>query len=84
MKNSNLDWRLQGQEKYLLGCKLTKQRYKPLRLEGDHDHCEFCFAKFSETNKESEKEGFVTLDGYRWICNNCFNDFKDKFKWEIQ
>ena len=82
MPNPN-DWRRQGQEKYLKGSKLSLKGYSPFREGWEHDHCEFCGAKFS-LNEEDIKEGYSTEDGYRWICIECFNDFKDEFFWQVE
>ena len=77
------DWRLQGQEKYLQNAELALEKYKKYREDWDHDHCEFCSAKFSEDIPDTFNEGYTTLDNYRWICENCFNDFKEKFNWKV-
>ncbi len=76
------DWRLQGQEKYLKEKILTKKQYHPYSKEWDHDHCEFCGRKFS-LNLGDLHEGYTTLDHYHWICEECFNDFKNDFAWVI-
>ncbi|MCB9092977.1 MAG: hypothetical protein H6620_10505 [Halobacteriovoraceae bacterium] len=78
------DWRLQGQEKYLKGVILELSSYKPSHKDSDHDHCEFCSAKFSEVIMGALKEGYKTQDGYRWICSSCFEDFKNTFNWIIK
>ncbi len=51
----------------------------------DHDHCEFCWAKFAEEIliPDSLHEGYATADNYRWICEACFEDFKDQFGWRL-
>ena len=75
------DWRLQGQEKYLKGITLTLKPYSKYRDGWDHDHCEFCQAKFMESNSiESLHEGYASKDNYHWICLQCFNDFKKMFE----
>jgi hypothetical protein len=75
------DWRLQGQEKYLQGVTVF---YKVDRkTTTDHDHCEFCWAKFSETIEGALKAGYTTADDYRWICKQCFDDFKDMFSFKV-
>jgi hypothetical protein len=74
------DWRLQGQEQYLKGVALARHRYKKLREDWDHDHCEFCSRKFSERPGDLN-EGYVTADCYRWVCDDCYGDFKDAFGW---
>lgn len=55
-------------------------------LEGDkiqlfwHEHCEFCYEK-ALTN---EKHVFYcTKDFEHWVCEKCFTDFKDKFRWKV-
>lgn len=80
--NSN-DWRRQGQEKYLKGVILELKNYSQYREGWEHDHCEFCGSKFS-LNEGDLQRGYVTKDNYRWICSNCFNDFKDEFVWKIE
>lgn len=82
IKPSPDDWRRQGQEKYLKGVELVFKDYQPYRKEWDHDHCEFCGDKFS-LNEGDLKMGYSTKDGYRWICKDCFNDFKEEFDWKI-
>lgn len=79
------DWRRQGQERYLTGVTLFFKRYS-LQKEGwDHDHCEFCGAKFMEANNDKTlTEGYATNNDYRWICMQCFEDFKGEYKWKIE
>jgi len=76
------DWRRQGQEKYLKGVNFVFKDYQPYRIGWDHDHCEFCGAKFS-LNGDDLKKGYSTEDSYRWICGDCFNDFKEEFNWQV-
>ena len=80
------DWRLTGQEDYLLFAKLKEvipsDYIKTLdNPEYFHEHCEFCMTK-PEDNKE--QKFYCTLDNYRWICEECYNDFKEKFKFNNQ
>lgn len=80
------DWRLMGQEKFLKGVRLVKQAYRryPLNPEWDHDHCEFCGAKFMvEDYPDVLHEGFSTENDYYWVCEKCFFDFKEYFAWEV-
>jgi hypothetical protein len=76
------DWRLQGQQSYLEGVELHWAKYHPYREGGDHDHCEFCQRKFALQRGDFD-EGYTTNDGYRWICKECYEDFKGMFKWKI-
>jgi Zn-finger protein len=81
MRESN-DWRLTNQESYLKCASLENRPYEPASQENDHDHCEFCFVKFTAlAMPETRQEGYSTPDGYRWICTACYTDFKDLFDW---
>ena len=77
MKNG--DWRLTNQMNYLFGKRLKKQAFHITRDEWDHEHCAFC----SEKIDESTGEAYSTTDNYHWICKECFEDFKELFKWEL-
>lgn len=74
------DWRRQGQERYLLGKRLVFQPYRPYREGWDHDHCEFCGDKLS-VSPGDVNSGYVTEDGYHWVCQKCFDDFEEEFGW---
>jgi|LSQX01.1.fsa_nt_gb hypothetical protein len=76
------DWRLTNQEKFLKNKKLIFARYTVPYIRWDHDHCEFCYKKFSNNDYDLH-EGYCTLDHYHWICENCYNDFKDMFLWKV-
>lgn len=77
------DWRLfKQQEKYLLGVKLIKQPYCPKDAQNDHDHCEFCMEKFG-FNSDDLHFGYSTIDRNIWICEQCYEDFKERFHWEV-
>jgi hypothetical protein len=78
------DWRLQGQEDYLLGIKLRFEKYSAYSEKWDHDQCEFCWSKFMVSNDpDVETEGYTTEDNYRWICKKCFEDFQEMFNWKV-
>lgn len=76
------DWRLTYQEEYLKNAKLRKKQYKIPAPRWDHDHCEFCWEKFSEYDGDLH-EGYCTTDGKHWICEECFQDFKEMFCFEL-
>jgi len=79
------DWRLQGQERYLHGALLHRAQWTRPRPDWDHDHCEFCWAKFAEEDlPDVLHEGYTTPDRYRWICGTCFRDFADRFGWRVE
>jgi hypothetical protein len=86
MSDEESDWRLQGQEKYLVGVTLVHRAYRRYAANPrwDHDHCEFCWDKFMvEDLPDVLHEGYCTLDEYRWICATCFADFKGRFGWTV-
>ena len=79
------DWRLMGQEEYLGGVALRWKKYARWNEAWDHDHCQFCWAKFAEPDHipDALHAGYATLDNYRWICEGCFRDFRERFGWTV-
>ena len=61
------DWRLANQEKYLKNKLLQLKDYKERKTSTDHDHCEFCFDKFSEDSQDVHR-GYCTEEDYYWMC----------------
>jgi len=76
------DWRLLDQDTYLTSVPLERRTYHRESEDWNHDHCEFCNATFSEFPGDLHV-GYTTLDSYYWICDKCFNDFKDLFRWKV-
>lgn len=91
------DWRLCSQDKYLKGAKLRGKQYTwqpDWNPDWDHDHCQFCWAKFMDTdlpdvlrsgytNTEQNVNGTIWREGARWICSQCFEDFRERFGWTL-
>lgn len=65
-----------------MGATLERKKYSGTP-DWDHDNCDFCSAKFSDSIPGCLTEGWTTTDNYHWICDQCFADFKDYFKWKI-
>ncbi len=78
------DWRLTNQRNYLQGAVLVWKVWTQRREDWDHDHCEFCWAKFMENRADAEGAGYTTEDEYRWICKRCFQDFHEMFQWIVK
>lgn len=76
------DWRLTNQEHYLKNASLIRKQYKAPTPTWDHDHCSFCWDRFSEYDG-SLHEGYCTTDENHWICDTCFEDFKDMFGFQV-
>jgi len=80
------DWRLRGQERYLQGVALVRRDYRRCQknADWDHDHCQFCFGKFMvEDLPDVFHVGYCTEDEYHWICEQCFQDFRERFCWRV-
>ena len=76
------DWRRTGQKRYLVGVQLQRGPWRQHSPSWDHDHCEFCFNKFGKWD-DCLHSGYSTLDDYRWICETCFEDFREEFNWSV-
>jgi hypothetical protein len=79
------DWRLRGQEDVLAGATLYWRAWHQTRPRGDHDHCEFCWAKFMDRDDVPDvlRAGYTTDDEYRWVCTRCAADFADRFQFKL-
>jgi hypothetical protein len=76
----------------LAGATLVWKRYRAPSPEWDHEHCEFCWAKFAEAEigddllqggygaRATSPEGH---DDYYWICDQCADDLCGRFNWII-
>jgi len=79
------DWRIAGQEQFLYGAVFELRTYAPPRPNWDHDHCEFCWGKFSETETDGcLNAGYVTTNEKHWVCERCFSDFQAKFQFSLR
>lgn len=87
------DWRLTTQARFLSGVGLHWRAWSPARSVDphggwDHDHCAFCMVHFGdhvfEDDPNTQLAGYTTDDGYHWICERCFEDFKDQFRWVVE
>src|SRR4051812_45608855 len=56
------DWRRRRQEEYLRGATLTLRRYQALSAGWEHEHCEFCWAKFLDASYSPEHADALTAD----------------------
>jgi hypothetical protein len=80
------DWRLDIGGGGLEGARLIKKAYPSVwrKPNWDHDHCDFCAAKFMAIEcQDVLHQGYCTEDEERWICDQCFEDFKRRFKWTV-
>ncbi|HEX5173378.1 MAG TPA: hypothetical protein VFV91_04460 [Gaiellaceae bacterium] len=88
------DWRLPGAGEFLNAAEFRHKAYEPGNESNDHDHCAFCWRKFMEdTNPLREPDslgaGYAAVDrppgedDYYWVCDECFEDFRDRFGWSV-
>jgi len=89
------DWRLMGQERYLQGAAFRHKPYRAWRKDWEHDHCAFCTRKLVEEgvtsdDPDAQTSGYAAVgrgpegqDDYHWVCDNCFQDFRFKFRWTV-
>lgn len=73
------DWRLTNQMGFLYEARLKHQHYSPKGTDWDHDHCSFCLEKY----ESGEHMGYCTLDERYWICESCYEGFREMFKWMV-
>ncbi len=79
------DWRLTNQMNYLKDRSWSWKPYTKYREGWDHDHCSFCWQKFTESGTpETLHEGYSTQADYYWVCAQCFEDFKEMFAWRTE
>lgn len=78
---SSSDWRIRNQRRYLMGASFALRPFEPTERD-DHDHCEFCTAKFSRAPGDL-REGYVSYanEYVYWVCPECYRDFEEEFKW---
>jgi hypothetical protein len=76
-----------GQERYLAGRTFRLRTWSPYREGWDHDHCAFCQRHISVPaaldDVEAVESGYVTDDGYHWICEQCFADFQEEMSFQV-
>lgn len=73
---------LEYEEKEYLHEKELQLKDFPQTLK-DHRHCELCWNRFSNS-KEDLHFGYYDSISKSWICETCYIDFKELFKWTIK
>jgi histone acetyltransferase (RNA polymerase elongator complex component) len=68
--------RLMGQEKYLKNKTLHISKFVSNSEKWDHGHCAFCSKKIDANTTDTF---YTTEDNSYWICEDCYNDFKQMF-----
>ena len=73
------DWRIMGQEGYLMNKTLQWRLFDNSICVDDFRQCEFCWDTFDENTY-----AFFEPTQKIWICKKCFCDFSKHFNWRIQ
>ena len=76
------DWRLSFGAEHLRGATVTWKAWTQPSPDWDHDHCTFCWAKFAAA-ADCLHEGYATSDEHNWICQACFNDFRERLELSV-
>jgi len=81
------DWRLRGQEEYLDGARLIKKPYRAVSETSEHQHCEFCWAKFMDPGFSPVHAAAVANDpsiltaGYTVLGGRTIHGPQDDYWW---
>ena len=76
------DWRLMGQEGYLMNKILEYRNFDRKLCVLDFDQCDFCYECFDE-DPEHPLNAYFEPEEKVWICEECFNYFKPFFHWKV-
>lgn len=77
------DWRVMGQEGYLLNKHLQYRIFSRELCVEDYDQCAFCWCCFDKNSDNPMKAYFEPIKKH-WICEECFNDFSVHFRWSVE
>lgn len=50
----------------------------------DYDQCDFCYHCFDEEDEAHPETAYYCTDTGSWVCETCFQDFKDHFGWTAE
>lgn len=78
------DWRIMGQEGYLMNAFLQHRIFDRSICIEEYDDCDFCHDWFDAEDEAHPKKAYYCPDKHIWVCETCFNDFKDHFGWTVE
>ena len=58
-------------------------KYSNYTVTDDHDHCRFCWARFSLYMEGDLTAGYYEEESDSWICEECYEIYKPYFHWEL-
>ena len=77
------DRRIMGQEGYLKNKRLQHRKFNRLLYFEDFGQCGFCYDDFRENTSGPPMAYYEPITKH-WICECCYNDFKDHFEWNVE
>ena len=77
------DWRIAGQEGYLMDKALQHRRFCRAICVEDYLQCEFCWDLFDEDSKHPRMAYFEPIEKV-WVCEKCYQDFQKYFHWTVE
>lgn len=87
MLNDNLDWRLLNIKTDLQGQEFCYTKFKS-NGRNDHEHCILCWQTISDDVNSGDNEGYYFFNKKtnqtNWICKTCFEEFKNRFDWQVK
>lgn len=81
------DWRLNfgNTPEFYASLTWSFKKWTQTRPDWDHDHCDFCQTKISDSEiDQAVNEGWTDNDENHWVCAPCFKDFKDMYRWNVK
>lgn len=67
---------------FLVGQKLRRRTFSSTDI-CDHEHCNMCGAKISAQSSDI-KSAFSTYDLRGWVCDECYEYYKDEYQWTLE
>ncbi|MCR5808105.1 MAG: hypothetical protein K6G56_00930 [Clostridiales bacterium] len=77
---NNGEWRLTAWEACQIGNCMQHRVFDRTIVIEDFDKCSLCYERF-DTDEKHPQKAYYCPDNHRWVCEKCFNDFKDLFDW---
>jgi hypothetical protein len=81
------DWRLSfgNTPSFYRQYKWSLKKWTRTSPHGDHDHCEFCWQKISDIEGTNiQHEAWADETETYWVCQLCFEDFRDMYCWNLK
>lgn len=78
------DWRLLDPHTEFVGVTLQYRTFDRTICIEDFDECDFCYEQFDKEDAYHPKKAYYCVEKHCWICETCYEDFKEHFHWKVQ